>query len=675
MVGEFHAGIIRNANIIGQPKGGTGISLAQQGFASGENGGPGIFVQAPQFEGIENISFPSFVMGVPVTNMTQWNNTLFLSEGLSIALGAHILKAGGQFHLDQVNTHPNGTFNGTFNFNGTETGNPYADFLLGTPSNFTQSAGPPFYLRNKYVGLYVQDSWRVRSNLTVNAGVRWDVIAPWSEKYNRIQTYVKGHQSVLYPGAPQGLVVPGDPGIPRTIAPTQYENFAPRLGFAYSPNVSSDFLKKLFGSNGQSSIRASMGMFYTAFQGLTTGIMYAVPPFGYNYLSTAPPMFDQPFITAATGVNNGQRFPVTLPPTNVSQSNPDTSINWSNYVPLSADPFFDTKARVPYIVTYMFSFQRQITQSTLLTASYVGNQGHRQMTLVSVNPGNPALCLSLPGCRQFGEDGTYTDADGNTVQGTRVGQGPLYGENTSDNSIANSNYNALETTLRYSQHESQFLLSYTYSKSIDQGSNLGEQLNPINSKLSRTISAWDQKHSFVATYTLALPLEEVFHRRDRLTESWSISGATRFATGLPVTLYDNSDNSLLGTLGNGANNYLLDTPQFTPGDLKINTNGRNGRPAFNTSRFTEEALGQLGNSRRRMFYGPGINNFDLTVAKSVRLSEGKSLLVRVEAFNAFNHAQFFGPASVEGHYGEPDFGNIIQAMAPRLMQVVAKFAF
>ncbi len=250
--------------------------------------------------------------------------------------------------------------------------------------------------------------------------------------------------------------------------------------------------------------------------------MSAVPPYGYNYLSPAPPLFDQPFVTAATGVNNGQRFPVILPPTNASPSNPDTAVDWSNYVPLAADPFFDTKARVPYIETYMLSFQRQITPATLLTASYVGNQGHRQMALVSVNPGNPALCLSLPGCGPLGEDGTYVDAAGNTVQGTRVGQGPHYGENTSDNSIANTNYNALETTLRYNKHGSQFLLSYTYSKSIDQGSNLGEQLNPIDPRASRAVSAWDQKHSFVATYTIALPFEEIFHSRNRLTQDWSI---------------------------------------------------------------------------------------------------------------------------------------------------------
>jgi hypothetical protein len=241
--------------------------------------------------------------------------------------------------------------------------------------------------------------------------------------------------------------------------------------------------------------------------------------------------------------------------------------------------------------------------------------------------------------------------------------------------VANSNYNALESTLRYQHNGSQLLLSYTYAKSIDQGSNIGEQLDPINPKQSRTISAWDQRHTFVASYTLALPVERVIRRSNRLTTEWSLSGTTRFATGFPVTLYDNSDNSLLGTLGNGVNNYLLDTPQHLPGSLKINTNGRNGRPAFSTALFPEENIGQLGNAKRRVFYGPGMNNFDLALQKNVRLADARSFEFRTEAFNAFNHTQFYGPASVDGQVEDPNFGHIVSAVAPRLVQLVAKFNF
>jgi hypothetical protein len=673
-VNEFRAGYLRNNNIIGQPKGGLGVSLASQGFTTGV-GTSGIYVQAPQFEGVENITFPSFVMGVPITNIVQVNNTFYLSDGLSRALGSHTLKFGGQFHVDQVNEHPNATFNGTFNIDGTETGSPFADFLIGTPSNYTQSSGQPFYLRNRYLGLYAQDSWRARNSLTINVGLRWDLIMPWWEKYNQLQTYIQGTQSTLYPGAPSGLVVAGDPGVPKTLAPTSYKNFAPRVGFAYSPRFESGLWKAIFGGSGHSSIRASYGLFYTAYPGLAAGIMYAVPPFGYNYLSTGPPLLQTPFITAATGVNNGQRFPFPFPSHSVSASHPDTAVNWANFVPISADPFFDHRNRVPYLNNYMLSIQRQIAQDSLLTVNYVGNQGHRILALASANIGNPALCLSLPGCGPFGEDSTYTGSSGQTIQGTRVGQGPNYGENTSDSAIASSNYNALETTYRYQRRGSQFLLSYTYAKSIDQGSNLGEQLDPINPRQSRAISAWDLKHDFVASYTLALPIAALAHKSGRLTEGWSISGTTRFASGFPVTLFDNSDNSLLGTLGNGANNYLLDTPRHLPGLLHINTNGRNKRLAFNTSLFPEELPGQLGNAKRRSFYGPGIENFDLTLQKSLRLTEAKSLEFRAEAFNVFNHAQFYGPASVDGQEEDSHFGDIDGAAAPRLVQLAAKFAF
>ena len=136
---------------------------------------------------------------------------------------------------------------------------------------------------------------------------------PFWEKYNQIQTWVPGAESTLYPGALPGLLVAGDPGIPKTLAPTSYKNFAPRIGLAYRPTSTREYWSKFFGDGGKSSIRASYGIFYTEFPGLAAGIMYGVPPFGYNYLSPAPPLMATPFITAATGVNNGQRFPVPFP--------------------------------------------------------------------------------------------------------------------------------------------------------------------------------------------------------------------------------------------------------------------------------------------------------------------------------------------------------------------------
>src|SRR5215510_12315869 len=620
-VNEFHFSLTRNANDVGRPHGGTGVSLASQGFLTGP-GTPGIVVQAPQFEGVENLVFNSFVMGVTITGVDQNNTTYHWSDNVSKVHGAHTMRFGGQVRYDQINMHPNATFNGTFTISGTETGSDFADFLLGIPSNYIQTTGGGFYLRNKYAGFYGQDSWHARSNLTLNYGLRWDFIEPFYEKYNQIQTIVQGQQSVVYPGAPNGLVFPGDPGISRTLSPARYRSFAPRVGLAYSPSFDHGILKTIFGSNGASSIRAGFGVFYTAFQGLSAGIMYGVPPYGYNYLSPAPPLFDQPFITAADGTNTGQRFPFPAPPLNASAKNPQPQVNFSKYIPVNAAPYFFHDNAVPYNESYMFSIQRQLTAGMLLTLSYTGNQGHHLMVVQESNPGNPALCLSLsepgdvaegsPTCGPFAENGIFTRKSGEVINGTRGPLGPNYGTVTAQKAIANSNYNAFEANLRYVGKRSDFLLGYTYSKSIDEGSNLGEQINLFNIRRSRSVSSFDMKHNFVASYSYTLPFDLLFHS-NRLTEGWTISGTTRFSTGFPVTMYNNTDSSLMGTFGNGVNNDLQDTPDFTPGALQIHTNPRDGKPAFNSSLFSLPSLGTLGTSSRRFFYGPGIQNFDITL--------------------------------------------------------------
>jgi len=124
------------------------------------------------------------------------------------------------------------------------------------------------------------------------------------------------------------------------------------------------------------------------------------------------------------------------------------------------------------------------------------------------------------------------------------------------------------------------------------------------------------------------------------------------------------------------NNYLLDTPQHAQGPLQINANGRNGKPAFNTALFTEENLGELGNAKRRMFYGPGIEDFDMTLEKNIRWTERKAIEFRIEGFNAFNHTQFYGPAAVDGQVEDrKNFGQIVSAAAPRLVQLATKFTF
>jgi hypothetical protein len=233
---------------------------------------------------------------------------------------------------------------------------------------------------------------------------------------------VQGEQSRVYPGAPQGLVFPGDQGIPSTLAPTRYTNFAPRLGAAYSPEFSNRFLNKIFGSQGSSSVRAGWGLFFTAFEGLSAGIMSANPPYGYDYTSLAPPLFSNPFVTAASGQNIGQRFPETIPALGASIAHPNTSVDWAQYMPITGVPSFYYKNVPPYSSSYTFSYERQLTPKTLLTVTYAGSQAHHLLVLISANPGNPSECLGLSQpdqvmtgtamCGPFGEGGTYVRPSG-----------------------------------------------------------------------------------------------------------------------------------------------------------------------------------------------------------------------------------------------------------------------
>ncbi len=195
-----------------------------------------------------------------------------------------------------------------------------------------------------------------------------------------------------------------------------------------------------------------------------------------------------------------------------------------------------------------------------------------------------------------------------------------------------------------------------------------------NLSYTRALCSYDLRHNFVVTYQFDLPVGELFSRHDRLTDGWSVSGTTRLSTGLPVTIYDNSDDSLLGTNPNGVNNNYLDRPNVAPGPLNLNYDPAKG-PAFNTSLFSQEILGTLGDSPRRFLYGPGFINFDVAVLKVIPLNERKSLQVRAEAFDVFNQAQFFGATSVNGTFGSPQFGRIVSAMPARIMQMGIKFFF
>ncbi len=707
-VNEAHFSYMRNSNVVGQPSGGLGVSLASQGFNINPATG-GIFPLAPQFEGVENTVFQgNFVMGVPITNVNQSSNTFSMNESLSRVIGSHTIKAGVAFSYEQVNVNPNAIFDGTFVFDGYQTGSNFGDFLIGTPNQFNQQDSASYYPRHKYVGWYGQDAWRIKPNLTLNYGLRMELMQYWSEKFDQVPTFNIGEQSTVYPNAFPGLVYPTDPGIPNTLVP-QKVRYAPRIGIAYSPSSNNRLLSAILGRPGTSSIRAGYAILNTVIEGNTIGIDEPQPPYGlsgtvFNGLYVSP-------YNLVDGTQNASPYPFTFPGLNAKPGNPaDAQVVQfvGVYNPQSGMTAPIPSNTYPYSEDYFLSFERQLPGRTVLSLSYVGAEGHHLLSVFSADPGNPALCMALnqPGvltageaCGPGAENSTYnlaqpfsfggtTYSAGTILQGTRGGlnptlvnnavEGNYYGNDDYDATIGNSSYNAFQVSVKNTtMHGLTYTLGYTWSKSIDQASSISDVLDPYNFNATRGLSAWNLNSDFVATYDYRLPLERLSHRaRHFVLEGWEISGITRASSGFPVSLSTSvGDNSLQGSSPNGVNNRYLDMPDVTGQPFNITNPHKNGLQYFNPDAFTINAEGTVGNAGRRSFSGPGSFNTDAVFLRNFQIRETQVLQFRLEVFNLFNHTQFFGPAAVNGVQGNPLFGQVVNSAPPRLIQLALKYTF
>ena len=737
-VNEFRFSYVRNGAHLFTPQGGLTqngqpITLTSLGFTAPAGSGPtfngGVAPIVPALEGVPSIDFVQELngtnIGLPADTPHQFNNTFQWQDNFSKIIGTHSLKFGGQFHYDQINDRNLFGENGFYTFDGSETNSDFVDFLIGAPGSFIQASRQILDSRSKYMGLYGQDSWRVTSNLTFNYGLRWEFSQPWYDTQGKIETLIPGRQSKLFlpgtcdgcTGAPTGWVVPGDPGVPKTLAPTQYHNFSPRLGIAYSPGWDSGFLAKLTGGPGKTSIRAGYGLFYTAFEDLTQFQEIGDAPFGLFWFQ-AGSFFNAPFQDRGDG-SAVQRFPFTFP--EVPVKTPNTTFNWAQVEPISGSLAFAHTNKSPYSEHYELSIQRQFGSNTVFSISYVGTQGHRLLTSIEANPGNQALCLQLNQvpfnpdpvntpvvCGPLGEGNQYTLPAGVdypsaaipavqlvpastcgthgpaqcVVNGTYTVLPPqnnvqVFNNNPFEATIAQSSYNSLQASVRHAGNYSTFLFGYTFSKCMDDASELIEGINPFDPKASTSLCAFDVKHNFVASYETKVPFDRLFHTtsgwKNTLASGWAISGITSFVSGLPVSLSFPNDNSLTGTQNTSA---PIDLPDFTPGKILQTTNPRKGGSYFNTNLFSDEPLGQIGNAKRRFFYGPGLNNWDMALLKDTRITESKIIQFRFEAFNIWNHAQFSGQLSPGfGSFGSSGFGVISAAYDPRVLQAGLKFQF
>lgn len=666
-VNEARIGFLRVKDDLNTPNTSQGTTLSSLGFNTDTATG-GIYALDAATEGIPEMDFENFNIGVPSRVLTLVENTYQASDNFSKLIGTHSLKLGAAYHFTQMSEILHNIENGYFQFNQTlETGNDFADFLIGAPGVFEQGQTPAGNTLSYYIGAYAQDSWRARPNLTVNYGVRWDVITPWWEKHNEIETLKLNEQSVVFPNSPTGWVFPGDPGIPKTIAPIRYNNFAPRLGLAYSPSSGTGFARKFFGAQDATSIRLGYGMFYSAFEGGYDFSVIGDAPYGAFYSSQAPPSLASPYQTRSTGAMGASPFPYSFPPTNVSASHPDSNVPASTFGVVGTSPAFNPGNKVPYAEQYELSIQRQISPANLVTISYVGTQAHRLLATQEANPVNQQACLALynqnpsnPAC-----------APNNEPTSLRGPFGANFGSEGYFSSIGKSSYNSAQVDFRHTSKSLQLLLGYTYGKALDDSSAFGEQVNPFRAPLSRALSSFDLRQNLVVSYSYLLPFAHLGGPK-QLVDGWKLSGITTFSNGTPVYIFENDDRSLLGTDNSGPLPLGIDTPNYAGGSVRKMNPRKNQGNYFDTTGFSAETIGQLGTARRRFFNGPGQNNFNAALSKNTQLYERLNLDFRAEFFNICNHTQF---SSVNGNFNSPTFGQATAARDPRIGQLALKLLF
>ncbi len=586
-------------------------------------------------------------IGDPITGPRQtYQNSFDGSGSLTWIHGPHEFKFGGGFQHNQINVLQGIASNGFFVFAPFPISNAFASFLFGQPVFFLQGGGDLSRgLRGNSTNAYVQDTYKMARRLTLNMGVRYELPSPYTEIHNRQNLFVSGAQSKIFPNAPAGLLYPGDSGVPGGLIPTDKKAFAPRVGLAWDPT-----------GRGQWLVSAAYGIFYEPYYTGVGGPLQdpiSAPP----YLQTPQvslPNFADPF-------HGGNPFTLNF-------SQPMTLLVLSPKLPL------------PYAQDWNLNVQRSFGADWLLQIGYVGTTGVKLPRFIE---GNPAVYI--PG--QSSEDNVNqrrlysgcTLARPNTCAYGSVGE--IAG-------VADSSYNALQSSLRKRfSHGVSFLASYTFSKSLDDVSSFnitgsasrpvaGENdlpQNPFNLAAERGRSMFDARHRFVLSYEWNLPWWKQAHSwYQHVLGNWQVNGITTFMSGTPFTVFDSQDVSLEGTAPE-ITGFSSNRPNLV-GDA--NSGPHTAQEWFNVNAFQRLNLltqaGQFGTAGRNIVQGPGLQEWDFSAFKNIPLAEAKQLQFRAEFFNVFNHTNFRLPDS---DISSPTFGQVQQALSPRLVQLALKFLF
>jgi hypothetical protein len=588
-------------------------------------------------------------LGNPITGpQNTYQNDFQGSYSVAMTRGRHNLKFGADLTREQINATLGIATNGFFVFAPFPASDSFASFLLGQSVQFFQGGGDFNRGLRKWVAAgYAQDEFRLNSRLTLNFGLRYEVNTPYVDIRNRMNAWAPGVQSTIYPNAPEGLLFPGDPGVPAGIAAVDYREVMPRVGIAWDP----------FGDN-KTVVRAGYGIFYDGFtNGVGGPLQASISALPWTQAYQLPgPGFDlaNPYGGAATPFGSG------------------------NFVAPATVLTVQSGMRPPYSQNWNLSIERALAKNYLLDVRYVGNKGTHLPRFIEANPSIYGPGVNANNNNEIRE---YTTC--NSAGVCNYGSVGLLADDTS------STYHALEVAFsRQYAHGLSFLASYWYSKSLDYISSLnvagsaptlvaGENdlaQNPFDLAAEHGPSLFDATHRFVFSGTWALPSWRAAPRAAAfLTNGWQFNAISSLSTGTPFTVYDSADVSLQGSAPEISGFYssrpdLISNPNA--GQPHTANEWVSRAPFLQLNPQTQ--AGQFGNEGRNVVRGPGIEDADVSLFKYFNIDETRRVQFRAECFNLLNHPNFGLPVN---DLESPAFGQILQAGSPRLMQLAVKFLF
>lgn len=576
----------------------------------------------------------------------ELRTTYGLYDNFTKTLGRHTLQFGINLQHQFAEEFTQYPTEAELDWNGSYTGNGLADYLVGDLYKFTQGAGEVSPVSGWQPGFYGQDLFRLKPNISLTLGLRWDPNIPPQITAGRGATFVPGQQSTMYPNAPLGLVFPGDKGIGGGLMRTTYGYWEPRVGIAFQPR-----------SLPKTSFHAGFGLFtqpliYSTYNHIVDNAPFA-PTFTPQGTSTTPLNFNDPWSTFS---GTGGKSP--FPPFASATYKPDSSATFATGISIPAT--FSPDFKLGVTQSWNLSVEQEVGANTVLRLAYVGNETYHQSVIVDQNPGI-----------FFGS--------GNANNGNRSTY-PALGQILADLSPGTASYNSMQATVeRRLSHGLQFQSNLTWSKAIDDtsSSNISFGNNaigdPFNLRWSRGPSSQNFPINWISNFVYTSPS---MHGHGQLVEqllgSWEVSGIYTWISGAGITI---------GAGANGSNNSFADQYQdradsVTGQSLQVKQGSRSHwlNHYFNTAAFTANAPGTFGDSGKSIFRGPHTTYGDAGIDKNWKVTERFGLQFRWEMFNVFNHPSFANPGStltwgnfgvITGTGSEP----------PRVMQTALKFSF